>query len=116
MDPNQPAPAPVSPGPAPVNLGPTSVVPEAFVGLKPSRKPLTFTILGVLLLLGVSGGAIAYVKTRPMAAVAPTSTPAVVTEDIKQALPDLDSSLKEADVNISTITASLNDKQGDLSE
>ena len=116
MDPNQPAPAPVSPGPAPPNLGPTPAVPEAFVGLKPSRKPLILTVLGVLLLLSLSGGAIVYVKSRPMAAVVPTPTPAVATEDIKQALPDIDSSLKEADVNISTITASLNDTQGNLSE
>lgn len=116
MDPNQPAPAPVSPGPPPTNLGPTTAVPEAYAGMKPNRKPLIFTILGVLLLLGVSGGAIAYVKTRPSAVVAPTPTPAVVTEDVKQALPGIDSSLREADVNISTITASLNDTQGNLSE
>jgi len=116
MDPNQPVPEQTSPGPAPTNLGPTPAVPEAYAGMKPSRKPLIYTVLGVLLLLGLSGGAISYVKTRPMAAVVPTPTPAVATEDVKQALPDLDSSLKEADVNISTITAGLNDTQGNLSE
>jgi hypothetical protein len=84
--------------------------------MKPSRKPLLFTVIAVLVLLAVSGGAIAYVRSHPQAAPQPTPTPAVATDDIKQALPDLDTSLKEVDVNISTITLGLDDIQGDLSE
>ena len=98
----QPSPAPVAP-----------LSPAAF---KHSRKPLILTIGAVLMLLVIAGVAIAYITTRPQSPPQPTPTPAVVTGDIKQALPDIDSSLKEADVNISTITAGLNDVQGDLSE
>jgi hypothetical protein len=103
-------------GPAPTQLEPTPASPQPYSGMKHSRKPLVLTIGAVLLLLVIAGGAIAFVMERPKAAPKPTPTPAVVTDDITKALPDIDSSLKEADVNISTITGSLDDIQGDLSE
>ncbi len=97
-------------------LEPTPAAPQAYAGMKHSRTPLILSLAVVLVLLAASGGAFAYISTRPKPAVAPTPTPAVVIEDVTQALPDIDSSLKEADVNISTITSSLNDAQGNLSE
>jgi len=85
--------------------------------MKHSRKGLVTTIVMVLVLLGVAGGAIAYLKYYPQTKTKSTPTPAaVVTDDIKRVLPDIDSSMKEAEINISTITASLDDTQGDLSE
>ncbi len=124
----EPTPQPITPAPvvaqpiavpAPIaaaSVAPAQAAPQAYASMEHSRKPLVLTVVAVLVLLAVAGGALYYVKLHSQAAPAPTPTPAVATGDVRQSLPNIDSSLKEADVNIATVTAGLKDIQGDLSE
>ena len=116
MDPNQPNQEPAPASQAQVEPAPAPAVNQVYTGMPKSRKPMLLTVGVILLVIAVSGGATAFVLTRSSGVPQPTPTPAVTTEDVKRALPDIDSSLKEVDVNIATTTAGLNDVQGDLTE